>query len=202
MVMHLDAEKEMMSQRVALLGKLFAVLEPNLISWHGKYMICRYVAVILHSIDKAGFLLKMTYGIVWFSLSPTMRYVSYIDVEIQQRAVEYITMSREGTALVYALAQMPKFSECQKGSIAPAGPGEQKDQCNGSYTPVAAGLLALATVDDQPNSVQRSPFLRRHAVVAAKVLAGCLASQAAYDVLFVNYRLTPKHHLPAAYEGD
>lgn len=41
------------------------------------------------------------------------RYESYIDVEIQQRAVEYFALSRKGAALTDVLAEMPKFPERQ-----------------------------------------------------------------------------------------
>ncbi|XP_074573018.1 AP-2 complex subunit alpha-1-like [Curcuma longa] len=39
------------------------------------------------------------------------KYESYIDVEIQQRAVEYFALCRKGEALVDVLAEMPKFPE-------------------------------------------------------------------------------------------
>ncbi|KAG2555309.1 hypothetical protein PVAP13_9KG560600 [Panicum virgatum] len=39
------------------------------------------------------------------------KYESYIDVEIQQRAVEYFELSRKGSALADVLAEMPKFPE-------------------------------------------------------------------------------------------
>lgn len=41
------------------------------------------------------------------------RYESCIDVEIQQRAVEYFALSRKGAALMDILAEMPKFPERQ-----------------------------------------------------------------------------------------
>lgn len=41
------------------------------------------------------------------------RYESCIDVEIQQRAAEYIALSRKGAALMDILAEMPKFPERQ-----------------------------------------------------------------------------------------
>lgn len=43
----------------------------------------------------------------------SFRYESCIDVEIQQRAVEYFALSRKGAALVDILAEMPKFPERQ-----------------------------------------------------------------------------------------
>lgn len=39
------------------------------------------------------------------------RYESCIDVEIQQRAVEYFALSRKGAVLMDILAEMPKFPE-------------------------------------------------------------------------------------------
>lgn len=42
-----------------------------------------------------------------------LRYESCIDVEIQQRAVEYIALSRKGADLADILAEMPKFPERQ-----------------------------------------------------------------------------------------
>ena len=41
------------------------------------------------------------------------RYESCIDVELQQRAVEYFALSRKGAALMDILAEMPKFPERQ-----------------------------------------------------------------------------------------
>lgn len=41
------------------------------------------------------------------------RYESCIDVEIQQRAVEYFALSAKGAALADILAEMPKFPERQ-----------------------------------------------------------------------------------------
>ena len=41
------------------------------------------------------------------------RYESCLDVEIQQRAVEYFTMSRTGAASVDIMAELPKFPERQ-----------------------------------------------------------------------------------------
>lgn len=49
----------------------------------------------------------MTHFLIFF------RYESSIEVEIQQRAVEYIALSRKGAALMDVLAEMPKFPERQ-----------------------------------------------------------------------------------------
>ena len=48
---------------------------------------------------------------VFFTLTLHFRHESYIDVEIQQRAVEYFELSRKGPALADVLAEMPKFPE-------------------------------------------------------------------------------------------
>ncbi|KDP34356.1 hypothetical protein JCGZ_11239 [Jatropha curcas] len=45
------------------------------------------------------------------------KYESCIDVEIQQRAIEYFALSRKGAALVDILAEMPKFPERQSALI-------------------------------------------------------------------------------------
>ncbi|XP_047330023.1 AP-2 complex subunit alpha-1-like isoform X2 [Impatiens glandulifera] len=45
------------------------------------------------------------------------KYESCIDVEIQQRAVEYFELSKKGAALMDILAEMPKFTERQSALI-------------------------------------------------------------------------------------
>ncbi|KAJ6801539.1 AP-2 complex subunit alpha-2-like [Iris pallida] len=45
------------------------------------------------------------------------KYESYIDVEIQQRAVEYLALSKKGEALMDILAEMPKFPERQSALL-------------------------------------------------------------------------------------
>ncbi|KAK1588430.1 hypothetical protein Q3G72_023165 [Acer saccharum] len=45
------------------------------------------------------------------------KYESCIDVELQQRAVEYFALSRKGAALMDILAEMPKFPERQSALI-------------------------------------------------------------------------------------
>ncbi|XP_027347912.1 AP-2 complex subunit alpha-1-like isoform X2 [Abrus precatorius] len=45
------------------------------------------------------------------------KYESCIEVEIQQRAVEYFALSRKGTALMDILAEMPKYPERQSALI-------------------------------------------------------------------------------------
>ncbi|XP_021767370.1 AP-2 complex subunit alpha-1-like [Chenopodium quinoa] len=45
------------------------------------------------------------------------KYESCIDAEIQQRAVEYLTLSKKGASLVDIMAEMPKFPERQSALI-------------------------------------------------------------------------------------
>jgi AP-2 complex subunit alpha len=39
------------------------------------------------------------------------RFESFIDAEVQQRAVEYFALSRKGMSMMDILAEMPKFPE-------------------------------------------------------------------------------------------
>ncbi|XP_010535653.1 PREDICTED: AP-2 complex subunit alpha-2-like isoform X2 [Tarenaya hassleriana] len=52
------------------------------------------------------------------------KYESCIDVEIQQRAVEYFELSKKGAALADVLAEMPKFPERQSSLIKKAEDAE------------------------------------------------------------------------------
>ncbi|TVU48647.1 hypothetical protein EJB05_08288 [Eragrostis curvula] len=52
------------------------------------------------------------------------KYESYIDVEIQQRAVEYFELIRKGSALADVLAEMPKFPERESALLKKAEDAE------------------------------------------------------------------------------
>ncbi|KAJ1299140.1 hypothetical protein BS78_01G509000 [Paspalum vaginatum] len=52
------------------------------------------------------------------------KYESYIDVEIQQRAIEYFELSRKGPALADVLAEMPKFPERESALLKKAEDAE------------------------------------------------------------------------------
>jgi AP-2 complex subunit alpha len=52
------------------------------------------------------------------------KHESYIDVEIQQRAVEYFELSRKGAALADVLAEMPKFPERESALLKKAEDAE------------------------------------------------------------------------------
>ncbi|KAK4370596.1 hypothetical protein RND71_010071 [Anisodus tanguticus] len=57
-------------------------------------------------------------------LSIFRKYESCIDAEIQQRAVEYLELSKKGAALMDVLAEMPKFPERQSSLIKKAADTE------------------------------------------------------------------------------
>ncbi|CAN6308318.1 unnamed protein product [Urochloa humidicola] len=57
-------------------------------------------------------------------LSIFKKYESYIDVEIQQRAVEYFELSRKGSSLADVLAEMPKFPERESALLKKAEDAE------------------------------------------------------------------------------
>ncbi|KAK1301015.1 AP-2 complex subunit alpha-1 [Acorus calamus] len=84
---------------------------------------------------RPGFSPKEIFSILHEKL-PTVKYESFIDVEIQQRAVEYFALSKKGGNLAKILDEMPKFPERQDG----LGDQDTTHQANGTLT----------TVDSQP----------------------------------------------------
>ncbi|KAK2409296.1 hypothetical protein P8452_70831 [Trifolium repens] len=110
----------------------------------------------------------MTSGFEWYSLLQTMktyslklqqkareyldkpvpymrqwlRYGSSIEVEIQQRAVEYFALSRKGEALMDILAEMPKFPELQSALIKKA---EDTEVDTAEQRPACINLTASST---------------------------------------------------------
>ncbi|GMP87452.1 hypothetical protein CsSME_00039819 [Camellia sinensis var. sinensis] len=77
----------------------------------GRLNFC-FLELVVHALSQNA--LKFFYTVLPFFLS---RYESCIDVEIQQRAVEYFALSRKGADLVDILAEMPKFPERQSALI-------------------------------------------------------------------------------------
>ncbi|GMP41941.1 hypothetical protein CsSME_00011857 [Camellia sinensis var. sinensis] len=71
-----------------------------------------FLELVVHAFSQNA--LKFFYTVLPFFLS---RYESCIDVEIQQRAVEYFALCRKGADLVDILAEMPKFPERQSALI-------------------------------------------------------------------------------------
>ncbi|CDY29719.1 BnaAnng03410D [Brassica napus] len=79
------------------------------------------------------------------------KYESSIDVEIQQRAVEYFELSKKGAALMDVLAEMPKFPERQSSLIKKVE--DVEDTADQSAIKLRAQQLpsnALVLADPQP----------------------------------------------------
>eukprot|EP00258_Populus_trichocarpa_P019459 XP_006384679.2 AP-2 complex subunit alpha-1 isoform X2 [Populus trichocarpa] len=80
-------------------------------------LLSTYAKILMHTQPADPELQK----IVWAIFS---KYESCIDVEIQQRAVEYFALSRKGAALMDILAEMPKFPERQSALLKKAEDAE------------------------------------------------------------------------------
>ncbi|CAN6917140.1 unnamed protein product [Brassica oleracea] len=79
------------------------------------------------------------------------KYESSIDVEIQQRAVEYFELSKKGAALMDVLAEMPKFPERQSSLIKKVEDVEDTaDQSAIKLRPQQLPSNALVLADPQP----------------------------------------------------
>ncbi|XP_028117862.1 AP-2 complex subunit alpha-1-like [Camellia sinensis] len=82
------------------------------------------------------------------------KYESCIDVEIQQRAVEYFALSRKGADLVDILAEMPKFPERQSALIR-KGEDTEADTAEQSATKLRSlhqTSNALVMTDQRPTN--------------------------------------------------
>ncbi|WOG95938.1 hypothetical protein DCAR_0415267 [Daucus carota subsp. sativus] len=81
------------------------------------------------------------------------KYESSIDVEIQQRAAEYIALSRKGAALVDILAEMPKFPE-RKSSLIKKAEDTEADTAEQSAIKLRAQqqMSNALAVTDQPTA--------------------------------------------------
>ncbi|KAG7035965.1 AP-2 complex subunit alpha-2 [Cucurbita argyrosperma subsp. argyrosperma] len=73
-------------------------------------LLSTYAKILMHTQPPDQELQNQIWGIF-------NKYESCIDVEIQQRAVEYLALSKKGAALVDILAEMPKFPERQSALI-------------------------------------------------------------------------------------
>lgn len=73
-------------------------------------LLSTYAKILMHTQPPDPELQHQIWGIF-------NKYESYIDVEIQQRAVEYFALSRKGAALADILAEMPKFPERQSALL-------------------------------------------------------------------------------------
>uniref|UniRef100_A0A0A0KDI7 AP-2 complex subunit alpha n=1 Tax=Cucumis sativus TaxID=3659 RepID=A0A0A0KDI7_CUCSA len=73
-------------------------------------LLSTYAKILMHTQPPDQELQNQIWGIF-------NKYESCIDVEIQQRAVEYLALSKKGEALMDILAEMPKFPERQSALI-------------------------------------------------------------------------------------
>lgn len=73
-------------------------------------LLSTYAKILMHTQPPDQELQNQIWGIF-------NKYESCIDVEIQQRAVEYLALSKKGAALMDILAEMPKFPERQSALI-------------------------------------------------------------------------------------
>ncbi|XP_011005769.1 PREDICTED: AP-2 complex subunit alpha-1-like [Populus euphratica] len=80
-------------------------------------LLSTYAKILMHTQPADPDLQK----VVWAIFS---KYESCIDVEIQQRAIEYFALSRKGAALMDILAEMPKFPERQSALLKKAEDAE------------------------------------------------------------------------------
>ncbi|KAB5561569.1 hypothetical protein DKX38_006526 [Salix brachista] len=80
-------------------------------------LLSTYAKILMHTQPADPELQK----IVWAIFN---KYESCIDVEIQQRAVEYFALSKKGAALMDILAEMPKFPERQSALLKKAEDAE------------------------------------------------------------------------------
>ncbi|KAJ6346346.1 hypothetical protein OIU78_008893 [Salix suchowensis] len=124
-------------------------------------LLSTYAKILMHTQPPDPELQKH----VWAIFS---KYESCIDVEIQQRAIEYFALSSKGAALMDILAEMPKFPERQsalikKAEVAEVDTAEQSaiklraqqhmtnalvvtDQHSSNGTPQSVGQLSLVKI--------------------------------------------------------
>ncbi|KAI5577724.1 hypothetical protein BDE02_09G133600 [Populus trichocarpa] len=137
-------------------------------------LLSTYAKILMHTQPPDPELQKH----VWAIFS---KYESCIDVEIQQRAIEYFALSRKGAAVMDILAEMPKFPERQsalikKAEVAEVDTAEQSaiklraqqhmsnalvvtDQQPSNGTPQSVGQLSLVKIpsmsgDEHTSAVQ------------------------------------------------
>ncbi|KAJ6693027.1 AP-2 COMPLEX SUBUNIT ALPHA [Salix purpurea] len=137
-------------------------------------LLSTYAKILMHTQPPDPELQKH----VWAIFS---KYESCIDVEIQQRAIEYFALSSKGAALMDILAEMPKFPERQsalikKAEVAEVDTAEQSaiklraqqhmtnalvvtDQHSSNGTPQSVGQLSLVKIPsisgDEHNSADQ-----------------------------------------------
>ncbi|KAJ8499682.1 hypothetical protein OPV22_010234 [Ensete ventricosum] len=100
--------------------EIFAIINeklPTVATSTVAILLSTYAKILMHNLPPDPELQEQIWSIF-------RKYESYIDVEIQQRAVEYFSLSRKGAALVDVLAEMPKFPERQSALLKKAEDAE------------------------------------------------------------------------------
>ncbi|XP_068658295.1 AP-2 complex subunit alpha-1-like [Aristolochia californica] len=92
---------------------IFSILHeklPTVSSTTVAILLSTYAKILMHTQPPDPELQQQ----IWATFA---KYESFIDMEIQQRAVEYFALSRKGAALMDILAEMPKFPERQSSLL-------------------------------------------------------------------------------------
>ncbi|XP_024988723.1 AP-2 complex subunit alpha-1-like isoform X1 [Cynara cardunculus var. scolymus] len=121
-------------------------------------LLSTYAKILMHSQPPDPELQNQ----IWAIFS---KYESCIDAEIQQRAVEYLTLSRKGAALMDILAEMPKFPE-RESSLIKKAEDTEADTAELSAIKLRAqqqASTALVVTDQRP--ANESPQVSQLAMV-------------------------------------
>ncbi|THF97635.1 hypothetical protein TEA_015700 [Camellia sinensis var. sinensis] len=129
--------------------EIFSIIHEKLPTVSEGHLNFCFLELVVHALSQNA--LKFFYTVLPFFLS---RYESCIDVEIQQRAVEYFALSRKGADLVDILAEMPKFPERQSALIR-KGEDTEADTAEQSATKLRSlhqTSNALVMTDQRPTN--------------------------------------------------
>ncbi|KAJ0266590.1 AP-2 complex subunit alpha-1 [Hirschfeldia incana] len=115
-------------------------------------LLSTYAKLLMHTQPRDPELEKKVFAVF-------KKYESCIDVEIQQRAVEYFELSKKGAAFMDVLAEMPKFPERQSSLIKKAEVVEDTaDQSAIKLRAQQQPSNALVLADPQPVSGAPPPL--------------------------------------------
>ncbi|BBN03404.1 AP-2 complex subunit alpha [Marchantia polymorpha subsp. ruderalis] len=118
-------------------------------------LLSAYVKLLMHSQPPEPELQELVLGVF-------KKYESYVDAEVQQRAVEYFALSRKGASMMDILAEMPKFPERQSALL------KKAEDTEGDSAELSATKLrlqqqvstALVVSDAKPNGASAVPLTR------------------------------------------
>ncbi|KAJ7297616.1 hypothetical protein O6H91_Y045300 [Diphasiastrum complanatum] len=83
---------------------------PNVATSTKALLLSAYIKILMHSQPGDPELQKQV-------LSVFKKYETYLDAEVQQRAIEYFVLSQKGPSMVDIMAEMPKFPERQSALL-------------------------------------------------------------------------------------